>query len=78
MKYWLCLEIDYLTKRTICCYLHNQNKITWTSSVCSLLFHYGFGHVWQNQELETPTFSDALHDCYLQGSRAEMMSTRTL
>ena len=30
-------------------YLHEQNRKTWASSVCFLLYKYGFNHVWENQ-----------------------------
>ena len=29
--------------------LHEQNKKTWASSVCYLLYKYDFGDVWVNQ-----------------------------
>ena len=30
-------------------YVHEQNRKTWASSVCFLLYKYGFNHVWENQ-----------------------------
>ena len=30
-------------------YVHEQNRKTWASSVCFLLYKYGFSHVWENQ-----------------------------
>ena len=30
-------------------YLHEQNRKTWASLVCFLLYKYGFNHVWENQ-----------------------------
>ena len=29
--------------------LHSQNKKTWVSEICYVLYRYGFGHVWENQ-----------------------------
>jgi hypothetical protein len=30
-------------------YLHEQNRRTWASSVCYVLYKYGFDNVWENQ-----------------------------
>ena len=29
--------------------LYEQNRKTWASSVCFLLYKYGFNHAWENQ-----------------------------
>ena len=54
VKYWLrILKMpDYrfpYKSYTALLYLHEQNRKTWASSVCFLLYKYGFNHVWENQ-----------------------------
>ena len=59
--------------------LHNQDKKTWASSVCFLLYRYGFGHVWQNQGVGNinqflSIFKARLKDCYQQEWHFELQS----
>ena len=51
--------------------LHQQDKVNWVSSVCSILYRYGFGHVWQSQgvgdsNIFLSTFKYRLKDCFQQ------------
>ena len=54
VKYWLRIlkmpdhRFPYKSYKMLL-YLHEQNRKTWASSVCFLLYKYGFNHVWENQ-----------------------------
>jgi hypothetical protein len=57
--------------------IHHKNKITWASSVCNILYSYGFGYVWENQgagdrRLFLKIFKQRLIDCHLQGWESDM------
>ena len=51
--------------------LHSQNKNTWASYICYLLYRYGFGYVWENQGVGSVNqflrvFKQRLIDCWRQ------------
>ena len=48
-------------------HLHEQNKKTWASSVCYVLYKYDFGEVWVNQGVENET-------AFLQEFRERVLS----
>ena len=54
VKYWLRIlkmpdhRFPYKSYKMLL-YLHEQIRKTWASSVCFLLYKYGFNHVWENQ-----------------------------
>ena len=54
VKYWLCIlkmpdyRFPYKSYKMLL-YLYEQNRKTWASSLCFLLYKYGFNHVWENQ-----------------------------
>ena len=54
VKYWLRIlkmpdhRFPYKSYKMLF-YLHEQNRKTWDSTVCFLLYKYGFNHVWENQ-----------------------------
>jgi hypothetical protein len=54
VKYWLRIlrmSNSRLPRKSynMLLYLHEQNKKTWVSSVCFLLYKFGFDDAWQNQ-----------------------------
>ncbi len=73
IKYWLKLLSMPNDRYPKQCYLYvksldKYNRVTWATHVKSLLFMYGFGFVWINQEvgdnnLFMKTFVQRLKDC---------------
>lgn len=76
IKYWLKILRMPNTRYVKCCYLmlkrlDEHGKITWATSVKNLLFKYGFGTVWVEQEVANQTafiieFTTRLKDCFSQ------------
>lgn len=76
IKYWLKLTKmeEYRIPRksyNMLYTMHCRGKSNWASKVCNTLFRYGFGHVWENQGVESTKsflsiFKQRLYDCHLQ------------
>ena len=68
IKYWLKIlkmQTERLPYRAykMLLFLHEQNRNTWASSVCYLLYKYGFDEVWVNQGVgDEKMFLRALKD----------------
>ena len=54
VKFWLCIlkmsphRLPYKAYKMLL-YLHERNRRTGASSVCYVLYRYGFHEVWENQ-----------------------------
>ena len=62
------------------CFSHCKDKNNWVSNVCFTLYKYGFGHVWENQGVESVShflraFKQKLIDCFLQDWNSSIMSS---
>ena len=63
VKFWLRIlkmspnRLPYKAYKMLL-YLHERNQRTWASSVCYVLYRYGFDEVWENQGVgdETKVF----------------------
>ena len=76
IKYWfkiLKLPTHRLPSKAykMLLYLHEQNRNTWASTVCFVLYKYGFGDVWENQgvgdeKIFLKVFKERLLNCYKQ------------
>ena len=63
--------------------LHNLNKKTWASSVCYLLYSFGYGFVWENQGVGRPAlflrqFKLRLKDCWNQDWHSKLSARDNL
>ena len=84
IRYWLKLinmEETRIPKKAyrMLYALHSNGKNNWVSSVCSTLYKYGFGYVWENQGVQNVTlfisaFKQRLVDCHFQDLDSLVMS----